>query len=380
MDIQAAAVTAPSVDVAVEEPAWIEVPARAHVRLAGLGTAVPPHRVDAADIAAAIPRVWPRLARRIGSLLPQLQGQERYFARPLDELSTALPLGEQTARYLAVALELAAAAARHALAAANIEPSAVGCLVVASCTGFVLPGLDTRLVPILGLRDNVVRMPFTQFGCAGGAAGLARASDWLRAHDEAAALVVAVELPSVTFRPTDVSTDNLLSAMVFGDGAAAAVLEVSARSHRPQAQPGPSIGRCWSVLVPDTTDVLGYDMADDGYRVILARSLPRVLQDALPAIACRCVGEDDVRNLDVVAAHPGGPAILDAVQHGLGLSDAQLAASWTTFRQTGNTSSAAVLFVLAELERRAVRRGARGLLLAVGPGLTVEVLELAWRG
>jgi alkylresorcinol/alkylpyrone synthase len=125
--------------------------------------------------------------------------------------------------------------------------------------------------------------------------------------------------------------------------------------------------------------VLGYDMADDGYRVILARSLPRVLQEALPGIACRFVGADAVRNLDVVAAHPGGPAILDAMQHGLGLSDAQLAASWTTFRQTGNTSSAAVLFVLAELERRAVRRGARGLLLAVGPGLTVEVIELEWR-
>jgi alkylresorcinol/alkylpyrone synthase len=352
------------------------------VRVAGLGTALPPHRVTAADVAATMPRVWPRLARRGGTLLPQLHRHERYFARPLDELTTALPLGEQTVRYLAVSLELAAAAAREALANAAIEPAAIGCLVVASCTGFVLPGLDARLVPILGLRDDVVRMPFAQFGCAGGAAGLARASDWVRAHPERAVLVVAVELPSVTFRPSDISTDNLLSAMVFGDGAAAAVLEMNERSRRARAddpvRSQPTIGRSWSVLLPGTTDALGYEMADDGYRVILGRSLPRLLRDALPDLACRFLGATRAQNLDVVAAHPGGPAILDAIQAGLGLSDAQLAASREAFTHTGNTSSAAVLFVLSELERSTPRKGARGLLLAVGPGLTVEMLELEW--
>lgn len=382
--IDGAAVKA-RVDVSAtgEERARVDATPPRHVRVAGLGTALPSHRIAAADIAAAMPRVWPRLARRVGALLPQLFGQERYFARPLDELSTALPLGEQTGRYLEVSLALAAAAARQAIAASNVEAGAIGCLVVSSCTGFVLPGLDARLVPILGLRDDVVRMPFAQFGCAGGAAGLAQASDWLRAHTREAALVVAVELPSVTFRPTDTSMDNLLSAMVFGDGAAAAVLEVDGRS-RPAAgddtlRQTTTIGRCWSVLLPGTTDVLGYDMADDGYRVILARSLPRLLQNALPGIACRFLGPDAARNFDVVAAHPGGPAILDAVQHGLGLSDAQLAASWATYCHTGNTSSAAVLFVLAELERSAMWEGARGLLLAVGPGLAVEMLELEWR-
>jgi alkylresorcinol/alkylpyrone synthase len=359
------------------------VPAPLGVRVAGLGTALPPHRVTAAELAAALPRVWPRLARHGGALLRQVAGGERFFARPLDELSTGLPLAEQTARYLEVSLELATTAARGALAAARVEPGSIGCVVVASCTGFVLPGVDARLVPILGLREDVVRMPFAHFGCAGGAAGLARASDWLRAHPQSAALVVAVELPTVTFRPMDTSMDNLLSAMVFGDGAAAAVLDVSANSGTNpagnRAQAALTIGGTRSVLVPGSTDALGYAMADDGYRVILERALPRLLEDALPGLVRRFVGTDAVRSLDVVAAHPGGPAILDAMQRALGLSDAQLAASWTTFRHTGNTSSAALLFVLAKLERTGMPDGAQGLILAVGPGLTVEMLELQWR-
>jgi alkylresorcinol/alkylpyrone synthase len=365
------------------EPVPLEL-APTPVAIAGLGTALPSHRVTTADLAAALPRVWPGLERRMSTLLPQLEGCQRHLARPLDEMTTALPLGEQTSRYLEVALALATSASREALSAAAIDPTCVGCVVVTSCTGFILPGLDVHLIPVLGLRDDLVRLPFAQLGCAGGAAGLARAADWVRTHAGAAALVVAVELPSVTFRPGDTSLDNLLSAVVFGDGAAAAVLTSGKGSaltpHRRRRPPGPRIGRTWSILIPHSTAALGYEMADDGYRVILSRSLPRQLEAALPALAARCLGERGAADLDVVVAHPGGPAILEAVQRGLGLRDEQLAASWAALRRTGNTSSAAVLFVLEELRRRGLGPGATGLLLAFGPGVSVELLELEWSG
>ncbi|HEY6379760.1 MAG TPA: 3-oxoacyl-[acyl-carrier-protein] synthase III C-terminal domain-containing protein [Candidatus Dormibacteraeota bacterium] len=367
------------------ESAAVEVaPTPVGVAIAGLGTALPSHRITTVDLAAALPRVWPGLERRMSTLLPQLEGCERHLARPLDEMTTALPLGEQTSRYLETALALAASASRQALSAAAVDPASVGCVVVTSCTGFILPGLDVRLIPVLGLRDDLVRLPFAQLGCAGGAAGLACAADWVRTHAGAAALVVAVELPSVTFRPGDTSLDNLLSAVVFGDGAAAALLTgAGERALAPSEYPGspvPTIGRTWSIVLPDSTAALGYEMADDGYRVILSRSLPRQLEEALPTLAARCLGERRAADVDVVVAHPGGPAILEAVQRGLGLRDEQLAASWAALRRTGNTSSAAVLFVLEKLRHAGLGAGATGLLLAFGPGLAVELLELEWRG
>jgi len=135
--------------------------------------------------------------------------------------------------------------------------------VVASCTGFVLPGIDVMLIPRLGLRADVVRMPFTVFGCGGGAAGLARACDWARGNREQAALVVAVETPSLTFRPDDTSMDNLMSALVFGDGAAAVVVT--------SGEQGLTVGRTRSAVVPDTGDALDYELADDGLQVVLSR-------------------------------------------------------------------------------------------------------------
>ena len=358
------------------------IPARAVV--AGLGTALPDYRVTTDDVARAMPTVWPHLARRMGTLLPQLIGYERYLVRPLVEMGVSLRLGEQTARYLPAALELAVRASSRALRAAAVDPASIGCLVVTSCTGFVLPGLDARLVPALGLRDDIVRLPFAQLGCAGGAVGLSRAADWVRAHRRENALVVAVELPSVTFRPGDTSLDNLLSAMVFGDGAGAAVVtggrDVLSATHAGGARTFPTIGQTWSVLLPCSTEALGYEMADDGYRVILSRTLPEQLEVALPAVMRRCLGDRGAEGFDVAAVHPGGPAILESVRRALGIEPETLAASWAALRHTGNTSSAAVFFVLDEVHRVNVRDGTRGLLVAFGPGLSVELLELEWHG
>jgi alkylresorcinol/alkylpyrone synthase len=260
------------------------------------------------------------------------------------------------------------------MAAAGDRRDDIGLLVVSSCTGFLLPGLDAYLVPMLGLRPDVWRLPMAQLGCAGGAGGLARAADWTRAHPGQRALVVAVELPSLTFRPGDHSHANLLSALVFGDGAGAAVLEADGDGQ----SSGFTLGRVQSVLVPHTRDSLGYDLVDDGFRVILSRELPAVLATALPELVDDFCGSGVVASLDAVALHPGGSAVVTAVAGCLGLRDAQLAATRSVLRSTGNTSSAAIFFVLEELAASLPSRRGRGLVIGLGPGLTVELLELAW--
>jgi alkylresorcinol/alkylpyrone synthase len=342
----------------------------APVRLAGFGSASPPHRAEPADLAAVIGRVWPGLTRHVRPLLEQSAAVGRSLARPPAQLLSPLPPAVQTATYRRVATALAAEAAEAALAAASVVAEEIGLLVVASCTGFVLPGVDVALCARLGLRDDVVRMPLTLFGCGGGAAGLAHAADWVRLHPDRSALVVGVELPSITFRPDDTSIDNLLSVLVFGDGAAALVATLD--------DTGLLVGRCRSVLVPASSEALGYRLADGGLQVLLSRRLPELLASVLPHRVAAFLGDVTPSDLDAVAVHPGGSSILEAVERCLGLSRAQTAASWTTLGRTGNTSSAAILSVLGELAASPPAPSGRGLAIGFGPGVSIELLELFW--
>jgi alkylresorcinol/alkylpyrone synthase len=335
-----------------------------------MGTAVPSHRVGGDDVLRLLTQLWPRLERRVSLFADELSATNRYLVRPIEEAMLPLSPGEQAVRYAAEATPLAIAAAERALERSGVARDDIGLIVVASCTGFVLPGIDVHLVNHLGLRRDIRRMPFMHFGCAGGAASLSWASDWVRLHPHESALVVAVEVPTLTFRPTDTSADNLLSVLVFGDGAGAAVIG---------AEPAAgciSIGRTASRLVASSTEALGFERADDGFRVVVSRQLPRLIELNLPGLVRDFAG--DPAALDVVAAHPGGQAIVDSVVRCLGLEERQVAATREVLKATGNTSSAGILFVLEELRARLPDRAGRGLAVAFGPGLTVELLELLW--
>jgi alkylresorcinol/alkylpyrone synthase len=347
--------------------AW---PALAPVSISGLGTALPPYRVGGDEVLRLITRLWPRLERRVGLFADELSDTHRYLVRPLSEALVPLSPGDQTVRYAAEATPLALAAARRAIAEAGAAIDDIGLIVVSSCTGFVLPGVDVELINHLGLRRDVRRMPFMNFGCAGGAAALTWASDWVRSHPDETALVVAVEVPSLTFRPADTSADNLLSVLVFGDGAGAAVL-------RDGAAPGRiAIGRTGHRLVAASTDALGFERADDGFRVVVSRQLPRLLETHLPALVDDFIGSAPA--LDAIALHPGGQAIVDSVTRCLGLEEHHVASTRRIMKSTGNTSSAGVLFVLEDLAGHLPGTEGRGLGAAFGPGLMVELIELLW--
>ncbi len=352
------------------------------VRLAGVGVALPPHPLDPDDLGAVLARCWPQRARHLPTLLRELAGSRRWLARPAADLERAMPLSEQCRRYPELATDLAAAACRSALNAAGVGAADVDLLVVASCTGFLLPGPDTRLVHRLGLRADVTRLPLTQLGCAGGAAGLGRAAEWLRGGPPGdrppVAVVAAVELPSLTFQPADDSQDNLLSALVFGDGAGAAVLIGPRAGGGGAGAEGPRILRTGERLLPDTRDALGYGLDDHGFRVRLARDLPERLATALPAVVASFLAPDRTEDLRVVAAHPGGPRILDAVARALGAGPGAMAASRAAFDRAGNCSSAGIFFVLDAAIRSRPGAETLGMVLGLGPGLTLELVELRW--
>ncbi len=333
--------------------------------IAGLATAVPAIRVETDDIWAALARVR---GRRPSHFPGSGEGSRtRYFAEPLDTVIQRRSQSQQTDSYLKHARLLSRQVCLTALERSGVDRAAIGLVIGVSCTGVVLPSLDAELIPQLGLRADVARLPITELGCGGGVAGLARAQDYLRAYPDRAVLLFAVELPSLTFHPDDQSADTSLAAMVFGDGAGGAVLQADDDSS------GWVIEESASILIPEGAGQLGYELRDGGLRVVLSRELPRIVQARLRGAVdgfLQRVGLQ-VADLDFVAAHPGGSRIFDAIERSLGLGADDLAASRAVFARVGNPSSAGIFFVLEGL--RPARRPARGLAIAFGPGLSIEL-------
>ena len=338
--------------------------AAAHAQIAAIATAVPP-------ISASVGDVWAALGRTRGRGLPRIDGEEagrtRYFAEPITSLMTVRTQTQQTDSYLQHARVLARRVCCDALTTSGVATAEVGLIIGVSCTGMVLPSLDAELIPLLGLRPDVSRLPITELGCGGGVAGLARALDYVRAYPDRAVLLFAVELPSLTFQPDDRSLDNLVAAMVFGDGAGAAVLRAG------DAASGWTIEECASVLVPEGAPYLGYELRDGGLRVVLSRALPDVVAANLrPAVDTFLRGAGiTLSQLDGIVAHPGGPRILDAIERSLDLDDSALATSRSVFAKVGNPSSAGIFFALDAMPRSGAPR--RVLAIAFGPGLSIEL-------
>jgi predicted naringenin-chalcone synthase len=239
-------------------------------------------------------------------------------------------------------------------------------VISVSCTGYLVPSLEVRLAAEMGMRADIIRLPLTELGCSGGAAALAAAHRHLAAYPHSRVLVVAVELCSLSFRPDDRSLDNLTAAMVFGDGAAAAVLGGDA------GRDGLHLVRATSRLVPNSASVLGFDLRDSGFHVVLDRRLPRLVEAALPGAVADFRAGRRIEALDFYAVHAGGPRIFDAVQSALRLDDEALAVSRQVFREVGNLSSASILFSLAALPETP----GEGLAIAFGPGVTIELAHL----
>jgi alkylresorcinol/alkylpyrone synthase len=334
-----------------------------------VATCVPQHRVTTEQVSRQISTVLRRPTPRLKSQVVS----SRYLAEPLDQLMLPRSQAEQTEGYLQHAAPLARDVACRALEGSGVEPAAVGIIVCVSCTGFVLPSLDAGLIPLLKLRPDTVRLPIAELGCGGGLSGLARAHDYLRAYPDRAALVVAVEVPSLTFRPIDRSPDNVAAALVFGDGAGAAVMDAAG------SRSGWALLRTRSLLLPEAAGQLGYELADGGMRVILSRRLPDFIASHLQP----CVSEFltscglSLKDIDLVALHPGGPRVFAATQRALQIPWDSMRWSSEIFSEYANTSSAGIFFVLERLPRPAVE--AYALAVAFGPGLSIELGLLRWR-
>ncbi len=239
------------------------------------------------------------------------------------------------------------------------------------------PSIDAKLVPILGFRPNIKRMPSFGLGCVAGAAGLARVHDYLLGHPDDIAVLVSVELCSLTLQRDDDSVANFVASGLFGDGAAAVVV-AGARRAAELGIAGPEILGTRSALYPDSESVIGWDIGGSGFRIVLTAAVSETIDANIDADVHGLLGEHALDAEDVGAwiAHPGGPRVLEAFEHGLHLDRADLAASWRSLDAVGNLSSSSVLHVLSDMFVQPV--GTNGVLFALGPGVASEYVLLRW--
>jgi alkylresorcinol/alkylpyrone synthase len=344
--------------------------------IASTAVAVPRHVLSRELVEAQIGPVFSLSGRRLEAVLEIVANsriERRYSIFPVDYLIEPRPLEQIGREYRDHSLCLGRRAAQQALDLACIAPQEVDMILTVSCTGFMIPSLDAYLAPEMGLRPNVRRLPVTELGCAAGAAGLSMARDYVGAHPDATVLLVAVELPTLTLQRQDVSQANLVSAILFGDGAAAAV--VTGQSRR-----GPHIVDSESYLFPDSLGAMGFDLRDSGFHIILSKEVPQMIRERIGGLVDAFLARHSLtrRDLQAYILHPGGQKLLHFIEQELGLCRGLTQPSWDVLRDFGNLSSASVLFVLHQWLNRGLRPGDRGLLAGFGPGFSAEMLLLQW--
>jgi len=350
------------------------------MKIASVASALPEHRYSQAALSAYLrDEVWGEhreLARRVDGLHENVQVETRHLAYPMERYASFETFGDFNEAWIAAATDLGGKAASEALARAGLTPKDVDFVVFSTVTGIASPSIDARLVNRLGFRPDVRRIPLFGLGCVAGAAAVSRAADLVRGMPDGVALVLTVELCSLTLQRGDCSVANVIASGLFGDGASAAVVVGTGR-----AADGPRILDTRSVFYPDTEDVMGWSISERGFKIVLSTAVPAVAREHLGPDVDGFLADHGLTRADIRSwvCHPGGPKVLSAARDSLGISDEDLALSWDSLRRIGNLSSASVLTILEQTwNRRRPAPGSKGIMLAMGPGFCSEYLLLGW--
>lgn len=349
------------------------------MKIIAVGSALPAHYYDQETLLSALRTHWAKRhhnLERLEQLHRSVLVGGRHLALPLEAYENIESWGDANDAWIRVAQEVGETAVRNALERADLAVSDVDALFFATVTGVATPSIDARLMNRLRLRPSVKRLPLFGLGCVAGAAATARAADYVRAYPDQVAVVLSIELCSLTVQREDLSIPNLIATGLFGDGAAAAVVVGAERSGD-----GPRIVATRSVFYPDSEDVMGWEISERGFKVVLAAAVPEVVRRYLRRDIDAFLADHGLlrSNIDSWVAHPGGPKVLQAMAESLELPEGALDITWESLRRVGNLSSTSVLMVLEDtMVHHRPARGSWGMMVAMGPGFCSELVLIQW--
>jgi alkylresorcinol/alkylpyrone synthase len=302
----------------------------------------------------------------------------RHLAIPIERYADLDSFTKANDAFVTAAVDLGAEAVSGVLAAAGLSPADVDVIVSTTVTGVAVPSLEARIAARIGLRPDVKRVPMFGLGCLAGAAGIARTRDLISGDPHGVAVLVSVELCSLTVQRDDPSAANMIASGLFGDGAAAVVL---VGAEHPLADRGPRIVDTRSHLYPDTDRAMGWDVGSSGLKIVLGAEVPELVRTYLGHDVRGLLADHDLNlgDVDRWICHPGGPKVIEAIQSVLDLDEYALALTWRSLREVGNMSSTSVLHIFRDtLAQRPADPGQWGVLMAMGPGFASELVLLRW--
>ncbi len=342
-------------------------------RLLSLATAVPPFVLRQDQVMAQARLLFQARGEEIERLLPVYDNagiETRYSCVPLEWYHAPGGWKEKNALFISHAVELLRRAAHDCLARAGVPAERVDTIVAVSTSGIATPSLDARLMEELPFRRDVERLPIFGLGCAGGVLGLARAAAMAHAAPGSLVLFLVVELCGLTFRNSDVSKSNIIATALFGDGAAAALVTCE------RGAAGPEIAGWGEYTWPNTLEVMGWRVEEDGFGVQFSRDIPAIVRARYGKAVDGFLARQGLGRKDLAGTlcHPGGAKVLDALEAAFGLAPGAMTHARAVLRDYGNMSGATVLFVL----ERALEGGLRGrhLVSSLGPGFSAGFLLL----
>jgi alkylresorcinol/alkylpyrone synthase len=351
------------------------------MRIASVASAFPKYYYEQQVLVEALKNDWrqrlpnPAILDRLDD---SMKVDGRYTVHPISFYENMQTWGQANNAWIEHALDLGEKALCRACNRAGIEPQELSALFFVSITGISAPSIDARLVNRMGLSPNIKRIPIFGLGCVAGAAGISRAADYVRGYPKQAAALLSVELCSLTLQRDDLSMAHLISALLFGDGAAATIVVGNGNGF---AKEGPEILATKSILYPDTERVMGWDISEKGFRIVLSPEVPETVIKHLGEDVDAFLAENGLKRDDIKTwvMHTGGPKVLEATAQALGVCEKQLSASWDCLRKVGNISSTSVLLVLEDVySHRRPAPGTLSILAAMGPGFCSELVLLRW--